>query len=653
MSSLEEHLIVRIHPEVSHLWAVADGDGLFRSDGVARLLASRGAELLIYEDPMAFRLRYEQEVRPRMESADPGCYVIVIDPGNEGLRSLPADIYGASQHIEVALADLFPALPRKVLSELEPGVLSELWRKRDQFPAGAQGDKETADLILRIAYKIEPSFINSLQDFVQQLVSLHFAGIQLPNELVLRLAQVAAPATGHLPDVHELIRSHGAFWALMQQEWKNWICPSAVGKVQLQTREVIDFDNPKLRVWMDNLFLEGVLRPVDNAGGRLPSSWCSVGVVKKDSESRLVEFAAIRKRLLEAMPGAESAYGEWLTFAQRYSAYVASLFSADQQKEEIESFWSELWQPVDERFMAFVENRLESLANLPPTRPVLINHIPRFLARRVAAGSKVALLVLDGLSIAQWCLIREQLVRVISDLRVNEETCFSLTPSLTNVARQALYSGELPVFFEASIERTDLDAKRWKNFWDSASNKPVRSQHLSLEGNDGDAEALKDSLQGGASALGVTVRMPDEIVHGATMGWRGVCDQVRLWAKQAFLSDSVRAVLSAGYELYLTADHGNIEAIGEGSVPQGVLVERSGQRVRIYRDETIFAHSSAQLASRARNAASKLLPPSYLPLVHSGRGAYVQTGQIIVTHGGNSLDEMIVPFAQLSLAKQP
>jgi hypothetical protein len=437
----------------------------------------------------------------------------------------------------------------------------------------------------------------------------------------------------------------------MQKEWEDWICQPAVGKVQLQSREVIDFDDPKLRVWMDNLFLEGVLRPVDNAGGKLPSPWCGVGVAKKDPESRLVEFAAMRKRLLEAMPGAESAYGEWLNFAQRYSAYVASLFSADQQKEETQIFWRELWGPVNERFTAFVETRQESLANLPPTRPVLINHIPRFLARRVAAGSKVALLVLDGLSFAQWCLIGEQLAQRMPDLRANEDACFSITPSLTNVARQAIYSGELPVFFETSIERTDVDAKRWKTFWDSASNKPVRSQHLSLEGNEGDVDALKDSLQGGPSALGVTIRMPDEIAHGATMGWRGVCDQVRLWARQTFLSDSVRAILSAGYELYLTADHGNIEAIGEGSVSQGVLVERSGQRVRIYQDETIFAHSYAQLTSRVRNASNKLLPSSYLPLVHSGRGAYVQAGQIVVTHGGSSIDEMVVPFVHLSLVR--
>lgn len=43
-----------------------------------------------------------------------------------------------------------------------------------------------------------------------------------------------------------------------------------------------------------------------------------------------------------------------------------------------------------------------------------------------------------------------------------------------------------------------------------------------------------------------------------------------------------------------------------------------------------------------------MLPPNYLPLIHSGRGAFVTNGQTIVTHGGTSLDELVIPFVELS-----
>ena len=646
MSAFEEHLIAKIHPEVSPLWAVADGDGLFRSDEVARLLADRGAEVLVYDDPMAFRFRYEHEVRPRLESADPGCHVIVVNPDNDGLRCLPADVYEASRHIEVALGDMFPTLSRKVLRELEPGELAGLWGRRDQFPGSVLGDRDTADLVLRIAYRIEPSFLNSFEDFILVLSLLHFEGKQLPEVLALRLEQIARPLAGIKNDLPGLIRNPGALWQLLQESWQGWIVPSSELKDCAAT--VINFDDSKLRIVMDNLFLEGILRPVKNAPIKLPRPWCIVGVANPGAGNDPAENSAARARVIEKLPVVDSSYKEWLYFAQRYSAYVASAFSQDQEAEQTAAFWNDLWTPLNERFTRFVESRLESLSNLPPTRPVLVNHIARYLARRVGSGTKIALLVLDGLSLAQWCMIREELLRLMPDLCPNEDACFTLVPSITNVARQAIYSGELPVFFEGTIDRTDLDGKRWKTFWDGAAGRPARSAHLNIEGKDADLAVLQDAVETGVTALGVTVRMPDEIVHGAKMGWRGVAESLRLWARQPVLRGSVASILDAGYEVYITADHGNLEAIGDGTVPQGVLAERSGQRVRIYRDATIYAHTAGQLADKARVGASKLLPPSYLPLLHSGRGAYVTTGQTIVSHGGASLDEMIVPFVQLS-----
>ena len=648
MSNFEEHLIAKIHPEVSRLWAVADSDGLFRSDEVDRLLLQRGAGVLVYDDPMAFRYRYEHQIRPRLESGDPGCHVIVVNPGTDGLRCLPADIYSASQHIEVALGDTFPSLSRKVLRELEPSVLSGLWDKKHQFPGSVLGDRDTADLVLRLAYRIEPAFLNSMQDLVQVLVAIHFSGKRLPDFLAFRLEQIAGPLTGQMEGLRDLIRNPGAFWHFLQTRWDRWLVPPSESNLREFASAEISFEESQLRVWMDNLFREGVLKPLAPAPAKLPHPWCAVGVAKKDGYPTGDELASTRKRLAAEIPEAEAGYKDWLHFAHRYSAHVASAFSCDQEEQETASFWSELWEPVNERFGQFVHSRLESLCNLPPTRPVLAHHIARFLARRAAGRTKVALLVLDGLALSQWRIVRGELERAIPELCISDDACFSMAPSVTNVARQCIYSGELPVFFDATIDRTDLDAKRWKTFWDGALGRSVRSSHLNVKGVDADFLAVADALAEEPVALGITVRMPDEIVHGATMGWRGITGQLSLWARQSFLSSTIKAILKAGYELYLTADHGNLESVGEGTIPQGVLVERSGQRVRIYRDRTIFEHSAALLGARAERGANKLLPPTYFPLLHSGRGAFVTSGQVIVTHGGTSMDELVIPFVELS-----
>jgi hypothetical protein len=648
VSQFEEHLIAKIHPEVSSLWAVSDSDGLFRSDEVARLLTERGVEILVYDDPMALRFRYEHEVRPRLEAGESICYVIVVDPGQDGLLCLPADIYLSSRTIEIALGDLFPSLSRKVLRELEPSVLSGLWDKKHQFPGNVLGERDTADLILRMVYRIEPALLNSFQDLVQMLVPIHSAGTRLPETLALRLEQIAGPLTGQMDGLHELIRNPGAFWQLLQTRWEQWINPPTDTTVSEFLSTDLSFEESQLRVWMDNLFFEGQLRPIVTDSAKLPQPWCAVGVAKKNRAELDEELSTMRRRLTDEIPEVEAGYKDWLHFAHRYSTHVANAFSRDFDAKEIEAFWSDLWTPMNARFCQFVQTRLESLCNLPPTRPVMAHQIARFLARRAVSGTKVALLVLDGLSLSQWRVLRTAVEGVLPNLCISEDACFTMLPSVTNVARQCIYSGELPIFFEGTIDRTDLDAKRWKTFWDGALGRPVRSAHLNVEGVDSDFQAVADMIDIEATAVGITVRMPDEIVHGATMGWRGITGQISLWGRQSFLSKSIKALLQAGYELYVTADHGNLESVGDGTIPQGVLVERSGQRMRVYRDQTIFEHTATRLGARVERASSKMLPSTYLPLIHTGRGAFVNSGQTIVTHGGISMDELVIPFIQLS-----
>ena len=650
MSTLADYLIEKIHPEISPLWAVADGDGLFRNDAVDRLLGERGAEVLLYDDPMAFRYRYEHQIRPRLESGDPGCHIIVIDPGSDGFRSLPADLYDSCHQIEVTVGDLFPRLSRNVLIGLEPAMLGKLWEKRDQFPATTFGDRDTADLVLRIVYRIDTTCIGDFQDLVHTLIDLHFAGRRLPDILAKRLEEVAGTVEIQQPDLQRIVRTPAAFWQFLQSEWEHWVTPDNTGSLKEFVFPAVSFTEDRVRVWIDNLFLEGILEPVpaDRVKKDLPQQWCRVGVASAPSRTDSTELTKQREHLVDELPGDDADYKEWMRFAQGYSSHVAAAFAVDQSPGDTDAFWNELWYPLDDRFQSFARSRMESLGNLPPTRPVLAHHIPQFLARRVKAERKVALLVLDGLSLAQWKVVRRELERSMENLLISDDACFTLVPSVTNVCRQAIYAGELPVFFESTISRTDADGKRWKSFWDSSCGRPVRCAHFNVEGRDTDLKALLHAFDGGNRAVGITIRMPDEIVHGATMGWRGIIEQLKLWTRSSFLPTLIQTILDSGFELFLTSDHGNIEATGEGSVSQGVLADRKGERVRVYSDETILKHTASDLGDRACRWDGKFLPGGYLPLIHRGRGAFVQKGQQLVCHGGSSLDELVIPFIEIS-----
>ena len=262
------------------------------------------------------------------------------------------------------------------------------------------------------------------------------------------------------------------------------------------------------------------------------------------------------------------------------------------------------------------------------------------------------LLVLDGLSFSQWKFLKPELDSGDDGILIGEDLCFTLLPSITNVCRQAIYSGELPIYFEKTIARTDVDGRRWKAWWDGALPRTIRSQHLVVQGQHGELSAVHNAISEAPQALGITITMPDEMMHGATMGWRGLLDQLRLWAGHSFLKEVISASLGSGYKVFLTADHGNLEAVGTGSPSEGVLVDRRGQRVRIYQDPTLRDHSATALQTKAIPWHSKMLPQNYLPLIHTGRGAFTTPGELLVCHGGASLDELVVPFVEFSRARQ-
>ena len=85
----------------------------------------------------------------------------------------------------------------------------------------------------------------------------------------------------------------------------------------------------------------------------------------------------------------------------------------------------------------------------------------------------------------------------------------------------------------------------------------------------------------------------DEIVHGAALGKRGIAAQIESWCESGFVERLLDRLTSKGFHVYLTADHGNVEAVGQGRPKQGVAAEMRGERVRTYRSGTLAAESAA------------------------------------------------------------
>jgi hypothetical protein len=146
---------------------------------------------------------------------------------------------------------------------------------------------------------------------------------------------------------------------------------------------------------------------------------------------------------------------------------------------------------------------------------------------------------------------------------------------------------------------------------------------------------------------GLVIDTIDEIVHGAVLGKRGIASQIDSWCTSGFVEQLFALLLDQGFLVYLTADHGNVEAIGAGRPNQGVIAESRGERVRIYPTDLLRKQSAEQIPGTIE-LPSPALPPDFLPLFAGARTAFVNKGEPLVAHGGISVEELIVPFVEVN-----
>ena len=68
----------------------------------------------------------------------------------------------------------------------------------------------------------------------------------------------------------------------------------------------------------------------------------------------------------------------------------------------------------------------------------------------------------------------------------------------------------------------------------------------------------------------------------------------------------------------------------------------------MYRSEAIAASTPDDIDAFRLDIGG--LPSDFLPLFAGGRGAFVPAGEPIVSHGGLSVEELIVPFIKVTHA---
>ena len=137
----------------------------------------------------------------------------------------------------------------------------------------------------------------------------------------------------------------------------------------------------------------------------------------------------------------------------------------------------------------------------------------------------------------------------------------------------------------------------------------------------------------------------DDMVHGQMQGRQGMFNDVTLLAKTGKLQSLISSLLERGFAVYLTADHGNTQCVGGGTIKRtGVETETKSKRMIVLKD---FAEVSDDLRDRTIVYPGYYMNKSYQYLICKGDTSFDNKDEDVMTHGGISIEEVIVPFIKI------
>jgi hypothetical protein len=308
-------------------------------------------------------------------------------------------------------------------------------------------------------------------------------------------------------------------------------------------------------------------------------------------------------------------------------------FAIAELKAEVQVLAEQYGVPVqvDDYSLPFVDFVLSNFGKLSvemhASAPVLVSRAMEYIADR---SRKFVFIVMDGMSEFDWRIIS----RSFMDIKYEKGQSMAMIPTVTSVSRQCLLSNKFP----KELESPWSQSKEKKEFIECAKNLGFTDAQISYE-RGYDAE-FGHAVKCGA----IIINDVDDMVHGQLQGRLGMYNDIGVLADQHKLADTVHRLLKQGFDVFISADHGNTPCIGMGKLMKtGVETETKSRRMIVLKD---FADKGS-LLEKYENLIE--YPGYYLDkqfdyLICGIGESFDAKGEEVMSHGGITIDEVIVPF---------
>lgn len=644
-------LLTLFPPHTHPLTLVSDPDGLLTDETLLAALNERGFTLLTESDPVLLRNRIEDLKPWQIEKP-----VIIITPA--ALDALPYDLWQFGHRLQLSLHDYFPNLAYPLVQVLTPYQRARL--NDAPHPQTRLGQQLSAEYILRHVFNLSLEHLDRPSSLVAWLDEYHNGLAPLPSAILASLlAQLEKfPVYTGWP-LRGMLKDRAAFSEFMQTQWSQYVNKSMGdwGATSHYTANpaatmLLSFEqDTALQDTLPRLVRSGSLAPLEIDELSTAPSWAMPALLASQADRRPQRMAELSAGLLESLDGLTKAgrWEDWQPVARLWAELI--LLRAETLDPQPASSFSNLQTRLDTAFTTWLGQRYTPLGAQRLPLPHHVHHVPHYLNyRRDQGQEKIALIVLDGLALMDWLLIRDAWQSRHPNWHLAESLLLAQVPTITSISRQALVSGLRPADFATSIQTNSEEPRQWEAFWTRSGMPAEACAYVSADfRRDPVPIELTDPR---LRLLCLVERTIDEIVHGSVLGNADLIATIKVWLDEKkdplHLESVISNLLGRGFHVFITSDHGHTEAIGVGQPNEGILAQTRGRRVRIYSDRNIARQTKDTFEPSLLWENDGLLPNDLYAILPGERGAFIPKNQPILTHGGASIDEVIVPFIEIT-----
>lgn len=377
------------------------------------------------------------------------------------------------------------------------------------------------------------------------------------------------------------------------------------------------------------------------------------------------EFAQISMQIAEART-----IVDWEDLYKRLVYWEMEL---QENQNELAEMLTMQRHDANNAFGKFIKNNYLEWIKNPDSRPIMSHDLfKKKVFPLLDQGEKVFMIVIDNFRLDQWRAVKDLFNEYFT---YEEELYFSILPTATQYARNAIFSGLLPAKIEEMFPDlwVDEESEEGKNLNESPLIQTLMSRYRRSESfsyykiNESQygERLLADTTQYFNNPLNIVVlNFVDMLSHARTeskmirelasteAAYRSLTQS---WFKHSITLNLFKKIAEMGYKVILTTDHGTVKVkdavkvISDRNTTTN-LRYKVGKRLNYNSKEVFEITNPAKAGLPAPNISS-----TYIFALREDFFAYPNNFNYYVNyykdtfqHGGVSMEEMLVPLITMT-----